>query len=116
MFWSKPKPTNRQLTGVGAILSASHRDQVTGQVHGHTWEVTAWFRHDGTDQSIRKHQLDKMIATLDHRCLPDRIAWGEALAKHIGENMEYGWSTGDPNLVAVDVNRPLERIYARWER
>ncbi len=115
MIFRRTPKQERRLTGVGAVLSASHRDQVTGQVHGHTWEITAWFIYDGTDQSIRKYQLNEVVDSLDHRCLPDKIAWGEALAKHIGTHMPHGYGYGDPACVAVEANRPLERIYARWE-
>lgn len=115
MIFRRKKQTPRKLTGVGTILSASHRDQRTGQVHGHTWEITAWFLHDGVDVGVRQHQLNEVIKLLDHKCLPDRIAWGEALAEHIAATLPHGWGNGDPSCVAVDVSRPLERIYARWE-
>lgn len=114
----RSKREHRRLTGVGAVLSAAHRDQTTGQVHGHTWEITAWFRYKGTDQAVRKHVLDLVVGRLDHTCLPDKIAWGEALAEHIwyGVNTEYScYGDGPWDCVAVDVNRPSERIFARFE-
>lgn len=115
-MFKRKRPESRLLTGVGAVLSASHRDQQTGQIHGHTWEITAWFRYDGTDKDVRQYQLNKVVDRLDHRCLPDRIAWGESLARHIGLTMPYGYADGDPSCIAVEVRREPERIYARWER
>jgi hypothetical protein len=118
-WFSKPKRVRRRLTGVRAILSAAHRDQVTGQVHGHTWEIVAWFLFRGTDQSIHGHTLSEVVKRLDHTCLPDTIAWGEALAEHIWKavNTEHTWrgDGGSWDCIAVDVNRPSEGIFARFE-
>ena len=109
----KRASNSRKLTGVGRILCASHRDRRTNQMHGHTWEVTAWFTYDGTDQSVRLHQLNEAIGHFDHRVLPDHIAWGEALAEFVGNSINR--EAERTICVAVDVSRPLERIYARWE-
>ena len=112
IFRRRAVNTSRTLTGVGTILSAAHHDKSTGKIHGHTWEVVAWFHYDGTDFAVRKYLLDQVVSRLDHNCLPDKIAWGEALARYIGDaiNSEHD------SCIAVDVNRPIERIYARWER
>lgn len=112
MFRSKPK--ERRLTGARAILKADHRDQITGEVHGHEWEITAWWRWTGTSAEIRKHQLNETIKGLQGKCLPDRIAWGENLARHIADNMENGWSIGDPDCVLVEIVRHKEGLLARW--
>ena len=117
LFRSKPKAP-RRLTGVRTVLSAAHRDQRTGQIHGHTWEVVAWFLYNGTDQSVRKHTLEAVVKRLDHTCLPDKIAWGEALAEHICHevNDEYScYGASSLDCIAVDVNRPSEGIFARYE-
>jgi len=118
-LFTRKKQQGRRLTGVKAVLSAAHRDQRTGQIHGHTWEVVAWFRYTGTDQSIRKYQLDQVVGRLDHTCLPDKIAWGEALAEYIWLeiNTEHCWRGDNPSwdCIAVDVNRPSEGIFARYE-
>lgn len=98
----------RVLTGVGGFFSAAHRDHDTGALHGHTWEVTAWFRR-GTDATIRACRLQGILARLDHSELPARLAWGEDIAEWVGREFD------DSACVAVDVARPAERIYARWE-
>lgn len=75
-------------------------------MHGHTWQVTAWWPSDGTDALLRQKELAHAVARLDHKELPDELSRGEALAAHFGHAL---------GCVAVDVSRPLERIYARWE-
>lgn len=122
LFRKNTKVRSQSYTGVKAVLSAAHRDQTTGKVHGHTWEVIAWFRYTGTDVAILKYRLDAVVKPLDHTCLADKIAWGEALAAHIGNEIyaeSCRASRGDcevkQDCIAVEVNRPLEGIYARWE-
>lgn len=100
---------SRSVFGVGGIVSAAHRDQATGALHGHTWEVTAWFRR-GTDAMIRQCRLDGILKEIDHKELPDTLAWGEDIAEWVASRFD------DASCVAVDVSRPLERLYARWER
>lgn len=89
-------------TGVSAFLSAAHRDRSTGCLHGHTWEIVAWFA-DG-DASRRKAQLEAQVSALDHAELPADLAWGEDLARHFLIRLE--------GCDEVIVNRPAERIYA----
>jgi len=97
------------VIGVGGIVSAAHRDTGTGKLHGHTWEVTAWFCR-GTDAVIRQCRLDSILSEIDHTELPDQLAWGEDIAEWVAAKFD------DSACVAVDVSRPLERLYARWER
>lgn len=113
----RARPEVTKFTGVGTILSAAHRDQRTGKIHGHTWEITAWFKWAGVDQAVHLHCLNEIIKTLDHTCLPDAVAWGEQLAEYIGNQLNLPWCNGPPltSCVAVDVSRMGERIYARWE-
>jgi hypothetical protein len=99
---------SRLLTGVGGYFSAAHRDHETGALHGHTWEVTAWFRK-GTDAAIRACRLQGILAEIDHTELPGELAWGEDIAAWVAAKF------ADSACVAVDVARPAERIYARWE-
>lgn len=117
-FWKK-RDTARSLTGVKSILSAAHRDQRTGQVHGHTWEIVAWFKYRGVDQSAHKRTLETIVKRYDHTCLPDKMAWGEAMAKQIWleVNADHSWYDGaySWDCIAVDVSRPSEGIYARFE-
>lgn len=103
-FWRTSM--SRSLSGVGGVLSCAHRDKETGQIHGHTWDVVAWFR-TAADARYRQKQLSEVLHDLDHGMLPDDLAWGEDLARHIAEKL------GD-TCAQVDVNRPSERIYARW--
>jgi hypothetical protein len=115
MFRRKPQQS-RRLTGARTILKAEHRDQATGVVHGHEWEITAWWRWTGTSAEVRQHQLNETIEPYQDKCLPDSIAWAENLASYIGRNMEHGWSAGDPDCVIVEVVRHKEGLLARWER
>lgn len=94
-----------KLSGVGGVLSVGHNSP-EGKAHGHSYEVTVWYRH-GHDARLLQRHLNLVLADLDHTFLPDEIRHGEALAEHIAEKL--------PGCIAVDVSRPLERIYARWE-
>ena len=96
---------SRVLTGVGACLSAAHRSP-DGVVHGHTWEIVAWW-FAIEDATKLQSRLVECLAQWDHGMLPDALAWGESLATIIGREL---------NCYAVDVSRPSERIFARWER
>ena len=51
-----------------------------------------------------------ILSQIDHTTLPNTMAWGEDIAWFVAESWD------DTACVAVDVDRPLERIYARWER
>lgn len=98
-----PTPTAwKASTGVGAVLSAAHRDR-DGNMHGHTWEIVAWW--DGTPDAMEKQaDLNRYLSFFDHSVLADVVAWGEHLGARIAEDL---------GCVRVEVNRPLERIYAR---
>jgi len=92
-----------KLTGIGGIFSASHHSP-EGVLHGHSYEIWAWFpKSDARDLQRR---LDAVLRKLDHTHLPDQLAWGEALAEHIADQL--------PGCREVEVRRPLERIGARW--
>lgn len=94
----------RTRTGVSAILSAAHRSR-EGVLHGHTWEVTCWW-DDCPDAVQKQAELRKYLSVFDHTVLADDVAWGETLAKAILIGM---------GCTRVDVNRPLERIFATAE-
>jgi len=94
------------LTGVGAILSASHRGNGHGW-HGHSWEVKVWFLDRDDNADVLQKSLQSILAKIDHTQLPDELSRGEAIAKWVSSLM--------PGAVRVDVSRPLERIYARWD-
>lgn len=102
--------TGALLTGVGAILSVAHppvnADVFDGEVHGHSYEIVAWFRHDaGQDARVFQKALHALVAQWDHKTLPAELSTGEAIARTVGVLA---------NCVEVEVRRPLERIYARW--
>lgn len=95
----------KSMTGVSAVLSAAHRSR-EGVMHGHTWEVIAWWT--GEPDAVQKQkELQKYLTIFDHTVLADDVAWGETLARAIIHGL---------GCVKVEVNRPLERIYAVVER
>lgn len=109
--------TFRTLTGISFILSAAHKDLTNNQLHGHTWDITAWFVYDGTDHAILLGRLRSLLLPLDHTLLPDELAWGEPLAQYVADNlnMERRINSAASRCIAVDVVRASERVYARWE-
>lgn len=89
------------LTGAGAVLSAAHRSR-DGAMHGHTWEIVCWWA--GVPCAVQKQrELTDYLSRFDHTVLDDAVAWGEAMGRMI---------LTDLGCVRVDINRPLERIYA----
>ena len=91
-----------RLTGVGGVFCASHSPNGV-PVHGHTWQVIAWFA-EGEAEELRD-MLQGFLKQFDHSHLPDHLAWGEAMAEYIGIKL---------GAVRVQVNRPMEHIYAEW--
>ena len=96
----------KTLTGVGCIICASHMSVDKKVMHGHTWEVTAWFRKLKNAACLQK-ELEVVCERYNHTLLPAEIAWGEALAAEILMRLKV-W-----DCVEVHVSRPLERIYAK---
>lgn len=92
-------------TGVGAVFSAAHHPPEGGALHGHSYEVTAWFEA-GQDARLLQARLADVVAELDHTILPDTLASGEAIAEHVGRRLA--------GCIEVEISRPLERIHARW--
>jgi 6-pyruvoyl-tetrahydropterin synthase len=95
--------TDKIQTGVGFLICAAHADKVTGAVHGHTYEVVAWF-DGGHDAEKLKAHCERLCADLDHATLPAALAWAEDLIPEIKRRT---------NAVDVEIRRPLERLYAR---
>lgn len=91
-------------TGVGFLLSCAHRDKKTGEMHGHTYEVTCWYRHIGDDAEQLRDFCKFACRDLDHSVLPEDLAWAEQLATEVKRR------TGASEVI---VARPLERLYAR---
>lgn len=95
------------MTGVGTILCAAHTDK-TGRLHGHTWEITAWWPDIGRDAAELRAELETLVSVYDHSALPDSLSRGEDIASKIGLAL--------PDCAQVDVSRAGERIYAKWVR
>lgn len=90
------------MIGVGAVLSVSHKDTVRKEVHGHSYEVIAWFE-SGDMVGLQKLLLG-VVRQLDHTTLPDEMTRAEDIAKWIGKRLA--------GCKRVEANRPLERNYA----
>ncbi len=96
------------LTGVGWYFSASHRDDVRKALHGHSYEVTAWFDHSPPrDAMVLQAKLRMVLEAFDHKTLPDELTRAEAMA---GAIMHLTEACG------VELARPLERLYAKVGR
>jgi 6-pyruvoyl-tetrahydropterin synthase len=101
----------RTLTGVGCVLSCSHdpvnHELFGGAEHGHSYEIMVWFDNDKgpRDYRICQAAVETLRKQLDHKKLPPELSTGEAIAAYFAILQ---------NVVQVDVNRPLERIFARW--
>lgn len=94
-------------TGVGWHISASHRDRLTGKLHGHSWEVVAWHRcEDQNDAVILQEHLRGICKNFDHTELPPHLTRAEDMAAAI-------LKLSPPSCVEVEIRRPLERLYAR---
>lgn len=92
------------LTGVGAILCAAHRG-ADGRMHGHTWEITAWWPADDTDALALQERLNGWLAQIDHDVLPPDLSLAEQIAARIGRDLA---------CAEVQVWRAGERLGARW--
>lgn len=98
----------RKKSGVRGVVSVSHRERGTGQIHGHSYTVIAWFPFT-SDVVLHQRRLNEELRRYDHTMLPDSIAWAEDLAEQILATLaEYG-------CYAVDVNREAEGFYAGAE-
>lgn len=95
----------KTLTGAKAVLSAAHRSK-EGNMHGHTWEIVCWWDNEPDAVEAQKN-LQAYLKIFDHTVLADGLAWGEYLAKSILHGLE---------CVKVEVNRPLEGLFAVVER
>lgn len=106
-----------KFTGAGGVFCAAHADKTTGNMHGHTWQVIAWF-YMGEAEAVRD-LLQGILKTIDHTTLPPELAWGEDLAEWIAgklnENPNCPAPRSTPLCVRVQVNRPAEHIYAEWQ-
>ncbi len=94
-----------ESTGVTATLKAQHRTS-TGHIHGHEWEITAIW-HKRRDALPARWALTNWLSQYEGVCLPDRMAWGEDLAR--ATMIELGCDR-------VEVRRHNEGTYAEARR
>jgi 6-pyruvoyl-tetrahydropterin synthase len=98
------------VSGVEAHFSASHRDPVTAELHGHSYKVVAYHTYIGQDAvSLQGKLRDVIAAQFDHRTLPATLSTAEAIAAAIME-------ASGGSCVAVEVSRPLEGLSATVSR
>lgn len=100
------------LTGVMGTLCCAHHpvnaDIFGGAMHGHTYEVWAWFDNEcGRDVRILQASLDEMLKQWDHKVLPRELSTMEAIAAAVGVMA---------NVIETEVYRRPERCAARWRR
>ena len=99
----------KTLTGVSAVFCAAHRG--TGRrdvLHGHSYEVTAWFIYEGQDAEALQEKLHHFLQThFDHSTLQEESSRGENIANLLVVAL---------GAYRVEVRRPLERIYAECTR
>lgn len=91
-------------TGVSGVICAAHRNE-RGILHGHTYEVRAWFPSGKDALELQKH-LNAALRVFDHKELPEGLETGEALCSALSHNLQ--------GVVEIEISRPLERIFARW--
>ena len=97
----------RASIGAGWYFSASHRDLIRQELHGHSYEVVAWWPADPPrDAAALQQTLKTVLTAFDHKTLPDELGTMEALAAAIG-----GLIT---DCIGVDISRPVERLHMRW--
>lgn len=92
------------LTGAGWYFSASHFDNVRQEVHGHSYEVMAWWpARPARDAVCLQETLKGALKGFDHKTLPPELSRAEDLARAI---------MGLIGAVRVDISRPVERLSA----
>jgi 6-pyruvoyl-tetrahydropterin synthase len=95
----------QSLTGAGWYFSASHRDPVRQELHGHSYEVVAyWPTHPPRDAMVLQETLKGVLLGFDHKTLPDEMTRAEDIARAIGSLMD--------GCVRVRLMRPVERLEA----
>lgn len=94
--------SGQTLIGAGWHFCAAHSSSTRPIIHGHSYEVRAWWNYAGQDVEALQRDLQAVLEAFDHDRLPDRIARAEDLAREIGGRL--------PGCVRVDLWRPLERL------
>lgn len=91
------------LTGAGWYFSASHNDPVRKELHGHSYEVMAWWPvAPHRDALCLQLTLRDVLKGFDHKTLPPELSRAEDIARAIGGLMD--------GCVRVDIKRPAERL------
>lgn len=104
-----PGESAAAYTGAGWYFSASHFDDVRRELHGHSYEVMAWWpANPPRDAVVLQEWLKTVLKAFDHKTLPPELSRMEALAEAIGDKIG--------ECVEVEISRPVERLSARWRR
>lgn len=92
-------------TTAGWFFSASHRDPVRAELHGHSYEVqVSW--PSGEDVTELQERVKAACAAFDHATLPDFVTRAEDLIP-----LFRGRLAG---CVRIKITRPVERLSAEW--
>lgn len=90
------------LTGVTEVFSAAHRDPETGALHGHDYQVTAYFPAKPiVRMEFRREALREALCSVDHQELPAELWSAEALAE------AFLWALSSHRCCKVTVARPM---------
>ena len=89
-------------SGTRGVISAAHRDVFTNSLHGHTYEVVAWWEYDGISIVKKKEHLDRAVTLFDHTCLANEFSWAEDMGRMLLKEL---------NCVRLEINRPLEGFF-----
>jgi hypothetical protein len=94
------------LVGVETHICAAHRKTPTGQIHGHTWLIKA-FWPCGPDADHLIARLRAACAPLNETMLPDHLSRNEDIAAYLADQLD--------GCVRIEVSRGPEGITAIWE-
>ena len=95
--------------GVGWYFSASHRDVVRKELHGHDYEVWAWFPAEPPRDAVALQETLKVaLSAFDHKTLSDNLSRAEDLAAAIQGLLD--------GCIGVDIHRPVQRQRVRAHR
>lgn len=96
------------LTGVRGVFSASHKDPMTQALHGHDYEVVAWFKGEPfRDFGVLRETLGAVLTAWDHTTLSDELWSAEAIGKALMAVLD---------IEAVEVNRPAIGHFVKMSR
>jgi len=94
-------------TGAGWYFSCAHKDPIRAEIHGHTYEVIAWWDYElGLDAVTLQKQLKFVLDKIDHTTLSDDMTRAEDIAPFIGKQLD--------GCVGIEIFRPSERLFVRW--